>query len=515
MTRSMAPVPAPTRADPAPMLSIVRARRIWSLVLVSFLAAACVNGDPGVTATRSREILDRTPLIPTESTSPGDTTPPDTNPIPVEAGIIDFGSAKPPQSYDGFLVAAFKDIQEFWTQEFPAVYGSAFAQLAGGIFAAYPTRTEPIPGCGTDETTFADVEGNAFYCALGDFMVYDDDQLLPSLVDELGQSAVAIVLAHEFGHAITQRADEFFSQPVILKEQQADCFAGSWTAHVARGEGDGITFTDNEVRAGLFAMLKVADPVELGGQGDPNAHGTGFDRVGAFQDGFVGGAERCKPFFDEGRNLIDIPFDFEDPNAGNLPFDTADDADIVTLIPADLARYWTEQLASVSGGFTAPTVVLFPTAGPFPPCDGATDDQYPRNVFYCASTNQIMLDSDLGLELTSNPLLGDMAVGYLLSQGFSEAAQLALGSDLQGEPRALLDDCLTGSWVKDIVPPVPTDRVDPLTLSAGDLDEAILTALIRSDESADTNVRGSAFEKIDGFRDGVLGGFDSCTSRLG
>jgi predicted metalloprotease len=489
----------------------VRIRTACSLVIAAGLLAACAATDPGVSATRSRQSTGG-PLIPS-STNPDD-PPATTVPLDVEQGVIDFGSAKPPQPYDAFLVASFKDIEQFWQQEFPAVYGSDFAPLAGGIFAAYPGRPEPIPGCGTAETTFADVEGNAFYCRLGDFMVYDDSTLLPGLVDELGEAAVAVVLAHEFGHAVQFRADEF-GQPVILKEQQADCFAGAWAARAARGESDVVFFNDNDVRGGLIAMIKVADPVELGGQGDEDAHGTGFDRVGAFQDGFVGGPAACKPFFDDGRNLIDIPFDFEDPNLGNLPFDTPDDNDIVTLIPADLTRFWTEQMTTAGVTFTPPTVLLYPTEGPFPACDGVTDDAYPRNSFWCASTNQIMLDADFGAELAANPLLGDMSVGYLLAQGFSEAVQSALASDLTGEPRVLFDDCLTGSWVKDIVPPIPTDRVDPLFLSAGDLDEAIVTAIVRSDETADTNVRGSAFEKIDAFRAGVLGGIGACADRLG
>jgi hypothetical protein len=54
-----------------------------------------------------------------------------------------------------------------------------------------------------------------------------------------------------------------------------------------------------------------------------------------------------------------------------------------------------------------------------------------------------------------------------------------------------------------------------LTLSAGDLDEAIITALFRSDNSSDQDKRGTAFEKISSFRGGVLGGIDACRAQLG
>jgi hypothetical protein len=64
--------------------------------------------------------------------------------------------------------------------------------------------------------------------------------------------------------------------------------------------------------------------------------------------------------------------------------------------------------------------------------------------------------------------------------------------------------------------PSPTQSADAvLTLSAGDLDEAVVTAIARADQSTDTNVNGSAFEKIDAFRTGVLGGLNVCRSSIG
>jgi hypothetical protein len=83
---------------------------------------------------------------------------------------------------------------------------------------------------------------------------------------------------------------------------------------------------------------------------------------------------------------------------------------------------------------------------------------------------------------------------------------------LTDEPRALLDDCLTGAWLRDDLPPVPEDRT--LGLSAGDLDEAVVTAIVRGDPASDTNINGSAFEKIDAFRSGVLGGMQACQERI-
>ena len=511
-----------TGFSPPACISSTRMRALpaSALAIGLLLVTACGVKETGVEATRSRQ-NDSGQLIPD---NPDDTTvqtTPDTTPIPVQQGIIDFGANKPARAYDGYLTAAFSDIEAFWNEQFPAVYGSDFTPLSGGIYAAYPERTEKIPGCGTPQTLYKDVEGNAFYCVDGDFMAYDDAELLPQLVKDLGQSAVAVVLAHEFGHAVQARANEF-NQPTILKEQQADCFAGAWAAHVARGESDVIKFSDADVRGGLIAMIQVRDPVELGGQIDENSHGTGFDRVGAFSDGFTGGAARCKTFFTEGREnqLINIPFEPQDPNQGNLPIvdpnpdPTNGPADVITLLPASLTRFWTEQLAASNLTLTAPTVTLFTAGTDTPTCEGIDSKAFEGNILYCAPSNTIYVDQQYAEELDANPLLGDMSVGYLISDGFSEDVQGLLGSTLQGEARALLDDCLTGAWAKDIVPPVPTDRTDQTVLSAGDLDEAIVTAITRSDATADTNINGSAFEKVDAFRAGVLGGMQACQDRI-
>ncbi len=50
-------------------------------------------------------------------------------------------------------------------------------------------------------------------------------------------------------------------------------------------------------------------------------------------------------------------------------------------------------------------------------------------------------------------------------------------------------------------------------MSAGDLDEAVVTAVALGDEASTTDIVGTAFEKIDSFRAGVLGGLPACQNR--
>src|SRR3954452_2554589 len=140
--------------------------RAWrgSVVTAILLATAgCGVPNPAVHSTRSRQndptgVATSTPSSEPSTDVPQGTTPdttpattPDTTPIPVEPGIIDFGANHQPQPYDGFLTAAFKDIESFWAVQFPQVYGTDFKPLSGKIYAAYPDRSDPIPGCGSPQ----------------------------------------------------------------------------------------------------------------------------------------------------------------------------------------------------------------------------------------------------------------------------------------------------------------------------------------------------------------------------
>lgn len=494
------------------------------LVVTSLLASACASGGGDITVIRS----DRSGDASTGSTGgegdsgsattdatdatgePGVAPDAEYDVIP---GIVDFGDVEPSHpEYDGFLTAAISDIDEFWAEAYPAAYDAPWEPLSGGVYAASPQRSDTIPGCGESESTYDDIADNAFYCSGDDFIAYDDFVLLPSLVDSLGREAVAVVLAHEFGHAVQWRTNSF-DQPTILLEQQADCFAGAWTARVANGDSDLIAFDDAGVRGGLLAMLSVADPIDGAGLADPQAHGSGFDRVGAFQDGFTGGVERCTTFFTEDRvaQLIQLAFDPFD-SAGNLPLvdSTGQGSDIVTLLPASLETYWTALTEANGVPFEPPTFSEFRSAGPYPSCSTVPDDDWAGRVEYCPDDNTIHWDLDAAVAILGEPISGDMSIGYLYSTAYSDAVQTALRTTRSGERRALMNDCLTGTWTEAIVPV----ESEPIFLSAGDLDEAVMTAIRVADERSTDDIAGSAFEKVGAFRTGVLGGLASCQSQF-
>ncbi len=110
----------------------------------------------------------------------------------------------------------------------------------------------------------------------------------------------------------------------------------------------------------------------------------------------------------------------------------------------------------------------------------------------CPATNEVFFDDPLARDLYDR--FGDFVVGYILGGAWSEAAQIALGSPLQGEPRHLIDDCMTGGWAQSIVPaedgtkPRPGPAIEP-----GDLDEAIQTALGHRRRGVDRRCVGHRF----------------------
>jgi predicted metalloprotease len=428
--------------------------------------------------------------------------------------LINGGDDKPEREYDEFLNAVLNDVQLWWSEQYPALYGEPFVPLRGGVYAAYPDRSDPIPGCGPDdETTYEQItEFAAFYCPDGDFMVYDDgdDGSLVELAEEHGPTALGVVMAHEYGHAIQARAGELTRDvATIVTEQQADCFAGAWVARAASGESELVQLNDDDVRVGLLAMIRVRDPIGVD-QFTEGGHGSAFDRVGAFQVGFTEGVQRCTELIDDPLPLVPNVLRPDNNPGGNAEFGYAEDQ-IVGLIASDLNDFWPQTLAPLEAELPALEVVPVESTDDID-CDDPTGDMV-IGASYCPTTSEVFFNEPFARELYEQ--FGDFVVGFVLGEAWSEAAQQALGSRLEGEDRALLSDCLTGAWAADLIPDARgrTAR-NNARIEAGDLDEAIQTAIVVGDRSSNDDVVGSGFEKIASFREGVLDGISACTAQL-
>lgn len=538
--------------------------RVGPLVLVGLLVVSACAPNTDVAAIGSEHtptgLADDTPddtapaTDPSTDTDPTDsstttTAPPDTVPpvavVPaiVEpelfteldiADVVDLGGDKPARDHDTFVAVAFTDIQRWWSEVYPEVYGKPFETLEGGVYAGYPERTGDLPGCGEPvPTAYEDLQDFvAFYCEFGDFIVYDDgdsdNSLLTPLADTFGSAVMGIVLAHEYGHAIQARIGALNERrATILTEQQADCFAGAWTGQAYRGESPLLRLGDVDVRAGLLAMLSVRDPVGID-QFVPGGHGSAFDRVGAFQEGFLNGPARCAELLDDPLDLM--PNQFQDQTdaffEGNAPYDCSeldpavvgqDFIDACTPAPEfladDLDDFWK---TAIGDGYEDVTAVPVDSLASLT-CGDATP--LSPEVTICPTDRTLYYDEPA--VLADYREFGDFSLGYFYGIGWAEFAQLQMASPLTGEDRALLNDCFTGAWVRDITPdqfgntPRQGDRDgdgvdDTVQSSPGDLDEAIRMAIKVGDLGQNVNVVGSAFEKIEAFRTGVLGGLDAC-----
>jgi predicted metalloprotease len=490
------------------------------------------NTEPETSQPEATEPPSSAPATTPSSTEPENSLPPISEPelfadIPI-GDVVNVDASKPVREYDPFVAVAMSDIERWWADTFPKVYGKPFEPLSGGVWAGYPERQTDLPGCGEDRTSYQDLNLYvAFYCQFDDFLMYDDgsQSLLAPLASQFGPAVMGIVLAHEFGHAIQSRIgalDQFLA--TIYTEQQADCFAGAWAGQAYRGESPLLRLGDADVRAGLIAMLEVRDPVGTD-QFVEGGHGSAFDRVGAFQEGFDNGAQRCSELLDNPLPLMPNQFqsqaDFE--REGNASYDCSDDPSS-TCTPApefladDLNDFWRTALGS---GFPALTETARDSIDGFSCSDGV---RLAQDVLLCPSQNAVVYDEPDVLDLYRK--FGDFTLGYFYGIAWAERAQELNGSTLQGEPRALLDDCYTGAWVRDITPDATghTTREgdrdgdgtdDTVASSPGDLDEAIRMAILFGDEGANVNHVGSPIEKIESFRAGVLGGIAACDTRFG
>jgi predicted metalloprotease len=474
-----------------------------------------------------------TPASPSTTTAPPAASPPGSTPestIVTDdafalADVADVGDTKPERNHDAFVAASLVDIRRWIAEFFPRVHGVEFTPLEGSVYPVYPGR-EDLPACSGTSTRADDVaEYGAFYCPIDDFIVYDDTEggMLGELSQEYGPVALGVVLAHEHAHAMQARTGHLDrGLATIVLEQHADCIAGAWAGRAAGGASDLIQLGESDVRGALITMVAVRDPVGVD-QFAPGGHGSAFDRVGAFQEGFREGPGRCAELLDEPLPLMPNRFQTltDRANDGDLPFGYGD-GQIVPLVVDALNEYWSHEMDRAALEF--PPLRLIPVsdiADPAQlPCAGSGNvvvvGVVVAGLVVCSTDATVYLDDSVARDLYDDPIDGraDFAVGYLVALAWSDLVQDLLGSSLYDVERALVNDCLAGAWANDLDPrrpPRPGEAESRATLSPGDLDEAVLAAIEIAGTSPDT---GTAFDKVDAFRTGVLGGIAACTDRI-
>jgi predicted metalloprotease len=402
----------------------------------------------------------------------------------VVAGVAGSAGAQVSSKYDASIDATLADIQHFWTQTMPDVYGQQYAAIPADRVYPY-SESNPPPNCddgGKTKAPYQDVAGNAFYCSNGDFVAYDDQGLLPKLREQFGEFAVGLVFAHELGHAVQARVGYDPSATVYL-EQQADCFAGAWAQHVADSEDDSVHLSKDDLDNALAGLLTLSDPSGIDG-GQDGAHGNGFDRVSAFQDGYEGGAKTCAAYDRNPPDVTEAGYTSysDQANDGNLPLD-----ELVPTVTKSLDGYW----ASQSSKLTAPSV----TAGRATTGDGTDGGVLTDAVTYDSSTNAVTYDATTMQKVHDN--IGDFGSGMLVATAWASSVEHQLGTPVGTDAARRGAECLAGAWAAST----------SSSLSPGDLDEAVTVLVAAGKGNTD---RGTAFDRVAAFRAGFKHGPSKC-----
>jgi len=400
--------------------------------------------------------------------------------------------------------ATVVDLEEYWGEEMPRVWGIDFQPLAA--LGPYYVSQGDQPRCGGPMQR-QEYEQNAFYCGADDTIQWDAEGLMAPLFQQFGDFTVALVLAHEWGHAIQARYGfDDANQPTIIQELQADCFAGAWTGRVAGDQSDVLRLDPGDLEEAMAGFLLIGDGLGSG-PGGADAHGGSFDRLNAFFDGFSLGVDRCATYETDPPPIVFIDLaEGDDPNrGGDLPL-----AEIAPIITDALDIYWSTTYPQLFGEPWVPVsgiVPYVPSSGDVPSCGGFTQDVsfYEGNAFYCPPDDYVAWD-DEGLFPSLYTEIGDFAVGLVLATQWGHAVQARAGLPTEGADAQLQVDCLTGAWTQVLT--IEGNDME-LNLSAGDLEEGIAGFLTLSATPGEGNGPG-AFARYEAFKNGFFDGPTTC-----
>jgi predicted metalloprotease len=492
--------------------SAARAPRLRAAALAAALAAglalaACDEASDFISTDATLKPAEESPTSgPDDTTVPTDTgttgsTDPTASSGPTTATDPTATTEPPPElSLDDTVPAAVAALDDFWERRYPELFGGDYESLADVIAIS---STNPVVECGGEPINgpILAAGGNALYCSDGDYIAYDARTLIPQLYRRMGDMAVLVVFAHEWGHGMSERAG--LRGPTIGLEQQADCFAGAWAGDVNAGDNGVLQLSPGDLDEALAGLLQFRDPPGTDPL-DPGAHGSAFQRIDAFRRGFVGGAGTCvtlheDPPVDEGAGPVE----------GDLP------REIITGFTVDaLDAYWEVTFPELGEG----SYRSFPTqpfrGGSPPACAGVPPEQMVGRVTYCPSGAFVTWDEN-GIDALND--LGDFAVSAAIADAWGAGILDQLGVDGDAGQLGLAADCLAGAWAGGFARQefeVTDENGELIVIAAGDLDEAVSGFLFTSgtvgaDASFDAD-QTAAFDRTTSFQEGFVSGPDAC-----
>ena len=409
--------------------------------------------------------------------------------------------------FDRLSKNALTDVEAFWQQAYPSISGGrSLPPLKGGIYSVDDqdlTSQDLRNGCLKEEPKA--VVDNAFFCEVDDSIAYDRVGFIPQLVAKYGQFFVALLFGHEFGHAIQYRLGTIDDQESIVKETQADCAAGAFTAWVVDLKAPHWRVSTAELEKVLVGYIQLRDP-NPHSPTDEGTHGNGFDRISALDTGITKGVKAC---FDPGwadRSFTERPFvdptDYyangNEPEAQVLNAGTQDQGG--GGLQPDLNAFWKQAATTIGKSWSDVRIA----EAAHPPCQPGTTSEFG----YCPNDNTVYYSKTIADKAYA---YGDYALGTLFVYGWGLAARHQLFGRALADAGALIAaGCYAGAYSASINVETP-ESGRSFTLSPADMDEGTAAVLTMVGDPLAYGARGtSALDRIDSFVKGYFGGLAVC-----
>jgi predicted metalloprotease len=178
------------------------------------------------------------------------------------------------------LDLAPKIVDAFWAKHWADYYtGTYTSPNVYGVYDGSDPASTPL--CGGEPLDAY----NAQYCSDGDFVAWDASLLVDG-ADQIGDSWVYLVVAHEWGHAVQARLDP--SLVASAYELQADCL-GAAALYGAVADGT-LQFDMGDDTELITSLTALADQMPWTMSSD---HGDPFQRVQWFTLGRNNGVNGC------------------------------------------------------------------------------------------------------------------------------------------------------------------------------------------------------------------------------
>ncbi len=398
-------------------------------------------------------------------------------------------------AFDTQVNNAISDVIAFWHTAYPALaHGAKFPALTGKLYSVdgqQVLQTRRAPASAAGEACLRRrplfVVDNAAYCQLDDSIIWDRSatHLVPALARSFGNTVVALVFAHEVGHAVQERLGiTKQDRPTVYLESQADCASGAFLATALAGRAPHFRITAKQLDQSLEGFLQIRDSTPES-PGDIS-HGNGFDRVSAVGDGIAHGVGYCYSARYFNRTFTERPFvtDSDRLTGGNISLaDFLKSAGPLT----DLNRFWTQAGTTVQSRFSKVklAVAAHPKCGSVSPRSEIGYCPDDNTVYYSArfahdayySLSDRTIDRSTGAITLTRNQPADFALGMMFAIGWGMAARHQFFHRPIDDQAGLLSAiCYSGAYAKDIN--IETgDATHRFVLSPPDMDEATSAVL--------------------------------------